>query len=388
MRDDPATKADALAAGRRPAAMAFVDLQAQRRRLGTGVERAIARVLDRGSFIMGPEVVELERRLAAFCGARHVLACANGTDALILSLLAGGIGRGDAVFVPTFTFAATAEAVVLAGATPVFVDVLESSATIDPASLDTAVGRARTLHLRAAAVIAVDLFGHPADYPALEAVARKHGMMLIADAAQSFGSALGSRPVGTMGDIVTTSFYPAKPLGCYGDGGAVITDDDGLADRVRIMRLHGRAAHAPEHSCVGLNSRLDTIQAAILIEKLAIFPDEIAARQRIADRYAAGLHDIARVPTLAPGARSVWAQYTIRLRDRDLAAARLAALGIPTAVYYARPLHRQAAFHLFPTVPGGSPVSDHLCETVLSLPMHAYLSVEDQDRIIAALRSA
>jgi dTDP-4-amino-4,6-dideoxygalactose transaminase len=388
MRDQPAVKADIPAAARQLVPLAFIDLQAQRRRLGLRLEQAMARVMAHGAFIMGPEVAEIERRLAAFCGARHAIACASGTDALVLALMAKGIGRGDAVVVPAFTFAATAEAVVLAGATPVFADVLDSTATLDPASLEAAIGHARALGLNLKAAIAVDLFGHPADYPTLDTIARAHGLTLIADAAQSFGSALGARPVGTIGDIVATSFYPAKPLGCYGDGGAVFTADDGLAARLRTLRLHGRAAHGPEHDCVGLNSRLDTLQAAILIEKLAIFPEEIAARQRVADRYEAGLRDLVEVPRLAPGARSVWAQYTIRLSERERVAARLAEVGIPTAVYYARPLHRQAAYRSYPVAPGGATVAEQLSDSVLSLPMHAYLDEDDQDRIIAALRAA
>jgi dTDP-4-amino-4,6-dideoxygalactose transaminase len=368
--------------------MAFIDLQAQRRRLGARLDQAMARVMDHGSFIMGPEVAELERRLAAHCGARHAVSCANGTDAILLALRALGIGPGDAVFVPTFTFAATAEAVVLAGATPVFVDVRDACATIDPASLEAAIGQARASKLRIAAVIAVDLFGYPADYPALEDIARASGMLLIADAAQSFGGALGSRRIGTMGDIVTTSFYPAKPLGCYGDGGAVFTADDAVADRIRTLRLHGRAPHAPEYNAIGLNSRLDTIQAAILIEKLAVFNEEIAARQRVADRYEAGLSDLMWVPRLEPGVTSVWAQYTVRVPDRQRVVTRLAAAGIPTAIYYAPALHRHPAYRSFPIAPGGTPVADHLSEVVLSLPMHAYLSAEDQDRVVTALRAA
>jgi dTDP-4-amino-4,6-dideoxygalactose transaminase len=368
----------------------FIDLQAQRHRLGDRIDRAIARVLEHGRYILGPEVAELERQLAAFCGARHVIGCSNGTDALVLGLRAKGVTSGDAVLVPSFTFAATAEAVALVGATPVFLDVAEDSFNLDPAGIAAGVAAAKTAGLTPRGLIAVDLFGQPADYDAVGAAAATHGLWLMDDAAQSFGAAWRGRKVGTLAEITTTSFFPAKPLGCYGDGGAVFTDDDGLADLLRSLRVHGQGTDRYDNVRIGINGRLDTLQAAILIEKLAIFPEEIAARDRIAARYNEALGDVVTVPRLTPGATSVWAQYTVRLRgqDRNAIAKALAADDVPTAIYYPLPLHRQQAYRHYPVAGNGLPVSDRLAGDVLSLPMHPYLDVATQDRIVAALRRA
>jgi dTDP-4-amino-4,6-dideoxygalactose transaminase len=371
-----------------PAAIPFIDLQAQRRRLGSRIDRAIARVLEHGQFIMGPEIAELERQLAAFTGVAHVLACGNGTDALLMGLMAKGIGPGDAVFMPAFTFTAPAEVAAILGATPVFVDVEEDSFNLDPASLKAAVAACRGSGLRPKAVIAVDLFGQPADYGAIVAIAEENGLVLLEDAAQSFGARLGGRAAGGFGAMAATSFYPAKPLGCYGDGGAVLTDDPELAAVLASIRIHGQGHDQYDNVRVGFNGRMDTIQAAILIEKLAVFPAEIIARQGVAARYAAGLSNLVKVPRLAAGVTSVWAQYAILLDDRARVAAALRAQGIPTAVYYPRPLHRQRAYENCPVAPGGAPVSERLSERVLALPMHAYLDEATQDRIIAAVRAA
>jgi len=369
--------------------MEFIDLQAQRRRIGPRLDEAIARVLAHGRFVLGPEVGELEARLAGFCGARHAVACANGTDALQLSLMALEIGPGDAVFVPAFTFAASAEAVVLAGATPVFVDVLDADFSLDAASLEAAVAACRQAgRLRPAAVMPVDLFGQPADYAAVAAVADRHGLVVLADAAQSFGARWLDRDVGTLGRLTATSFFPAKPLGCYGDGGAVFTDDAQLAERLVSLRVHGQGEDKYRNLRVGLNSRLDTLQAAVLLAKLEIFPEEIAARQRVAARYTAGLGNLAATPRLAPGRTSVWAQYTVRLPERDRVAATLRAAGIPTAVYYPVPLNRQPAYRGAPTAPAGVPVAERLASEVLSLPMHPYLDAATQDRIVEAVGRA
>ena len=270
--------------------IAFIDLQAQRRRMGRRIEDAIGRVLEHGRFIMGPEVRTLEEQLAEFAGVKHVVTCASGTDALQLPLMAWGIGRGDAVFVPAFTFAATAEVVALVGATPVFVDVLDDSFNMDATSLEAAITSvAAQGRLNPAAVIPVDLFGRPADYDALLPVAERHGLRVLADAAQGFGATYGGKRAGSIGDAAATSFFPAKPLGCYGDGGAVFTDDDDVAAVLRSLRVHGQGADKFNNVRIGVNGRLDTVQAAILLEKLAIFEDEIAARQMVADGYAAGL---------------------------------------------------------------------------------------------------
>ncbi len=371
------------------APIAFIDLQAQRRRIGDRIEAAIGRVLEHGRYVMGPEVRVLEERLAAFAGVRHVVSCASGTDALQLPLMAWSIGPGDAVFVPAFTFAATAEVVALVGATPVFVDVLPDSFNMEPASLDAAIEATRAEgRLRPAAVIPVDLFGQPADYDALQPVADRHGLRLLADTAQGFGAHYRGRRTGSIGDAASTSFFPAKPLGCYGDGGAVFTDDDELAAILRSLRVHGQGTDKYDNVRIGVNGRLDTMQAAILLEKLAIFEEEIAARDRVANAYSAALAGVSETPALIPDATSIWAQYTIKIDDRDGVADRLKAAGVPTAIYYPRPLHRQTAYRDYPTAPGGLPVSEALADRVLSLPMHPYLDRATQDRIIAAVIDA
>ena len=368
----------------------FIDVAAQRRRLGRRIDDAIARVLAHCRFVMGPELPALEAELAAFCGARHAIGVASGTDALLLALLAKGIGPGDAVFCPAFTFAATAEPVALINATPVFVDVEEASFNLDPLSLERAIATAKQRGLRPKAVIPVDLFGRSADYDAIAPVAAAERLFVIADAAQSFGATYKNRPVGTLAPVTTTSFFPAKPLGCYGDGGAIFTDDDEVAGILRSLRVHGQGADKYDNVRIGITGRLDSIQAAVLIEKLKIFPDEIAARDRAARRYHDGLGDVAVVPRIAEGLSSVWAQYTIRLPAgrRAEVAARLDADGVPTAIYYPKPLHRQEAFRQSLVAGNGLPVTDRLAAEVLSLPMHAYLDEPTQDRIIDAVRRA
>ena len=372
------------------APIAFIDVAAQRRRLGRRIDDAIARVLAHCQFVMGPEVHALEAELAAFCGARHAICVASGTDALLLALLAKGIGPGDAVFCPAFTFAATAEPVALLNATPVFVDVEEASFNLDPLSLERAIATAKQRGLRPKAVIPVDLFGQSADYDVIAPVASAEGLFVIADAAQSFGATYKGRQVGTLAPVTATSFFPAKPLGCYGDGGALFTDDDEMAGVLRSLRVHGQGADKYDNVRIGITGRLDSIQAAVLIEKLKIFPDEIVARDRVARRYRDGLGDVAIVPRVGDGLASVWAQYTIRLpagRRADVAA-RLHADGVPTAIYYPKPLHRQEAFRQSPVAGNGLPATDRLAEEVLSLPMHAYLDEPTQDRIIDAVRRA
>ena len=373
-----------------PMPISFIDVAAQRRRLGRSVDEAIARVLGHCQFILGPEVRALETKLAEFCGARHVVTCASGTDALVLVLMAQGIGPGDAVICPSFTFTATAEVVVLVGATPVFADVEEGSFNLDPASLQRACVAAREAGLRPRAVIPVDLFGQPADYDRINPIAEAESLFVLDDAAQAFGATYKNRRIGALAPATATSFFPAKPLGCYGDGGAVITDDDELAQVIHSLRVHGEGRGKYDCVRIGLNGRLDTIQAAVLMEKLRIFPEEILARERIARRYSAGLADVTTVPRLAPGSTSVWAQYTLRLPPgrRDELAATLKAQGIPTAIHYPIPLHRQQPYQQFPIAAGGAPVSERLSEEVISLPMHAYLEEATQDRIIEAMRRA
>jgi dTDP-4-amino-4,6-dideoxygalactose transaminase len=363
----------------------FIDLQAQRVRLGRRIEERIERVLAHGVFVMGPEVAELETQLAAFVGARHCVSCASGTDALQIALRARRIGPGDAVIVPSFTFVAAAETVALVGAVPVFADVRESDFTIDPASVPGALAAARALGLRPAAIIAVDLYGQPADYPVLTDIARAERLFLLADAAQSFGAALDDRRVGSFADATTTSFFPSKPFGCYGDGGALFTDDDELARMFRSLRQHGQGTDRYDHRMVGINGRLDTLQAAVLLAKLELFEEEISARQDVANRYSQALASLVTVPTIRPGVLSVWAQYTIRLPERDRIAALLKTQGIPTAIHYPRPVHRQPAYADYPVALGGVAVSERLSADVLSLPMHAYLDPATQDRVLGSL---
>jgi len=369
----------------------FIDVGAQRQRLGKSLDAAVSRVFAHCQFINGPEVMQLEAELAAFSGAKHVVTCSSGTDALLMVLMAKGVRPGDAVLCPSFTFSATGEAVALTGATPVFVDVDETTFNMDAASLERAIATARQLGLDPKAVIPVDLFGQSADHDAIAAVAEGEGLFVLDDAAQGFGASYKGRRLGTFGLATATSFFPAKPLGCFGDGGAIFTDDAELAATLRSIRVHGQGSDKYDNVRLGLTARLDTVQAAILIEKLKIFEDEIAARKEVADRYARGLGNVVTVPRLAGGCSSIWAQYTIRLpegRDRDGFAAALKAQGIPTAIYYPKSMHQQTAYREFPVADGGLAVSERLSSDVISLPMHAYLDEETQDQIIAAVRGA
>ena len=360
----------------------FIDLQAQRARIADKIDAAIARVLEHGQFILGPEVKSLESQLASFCGAAHCVANANGTDSLYLPLLAWNAGPGDAVFCPSFTFAATAEVVPWVGATPVFVDVLPDTYNMDPASLEAAIeGVKREGKLNPKVVIAVDLFGQPADYPAISRICRAHDLKLIADSAQGFGCTLHDQHPMAWADCTTTSFFPAKPLGCYGDGGATLTNSETDMGVMRSFALHGAGSDKYDNIRIGMNSRLDTIQAAILLEKLAIFQDEIKARNEAADRYRALLSPFVRTPAVIEGGVSTWAQYTIEAEERDALAAHLREAGIPTAQYYPKPLHQQTAYREFPCGAGGMAVSDDIADRILALPMHPYLKAADQEMI-------
>lgn len=366
-------------------AIPFIDLQAQRSRIGDRITAAIEAVLSHGQFILGPEVATFESRLAAFCGVGHAIGCASGTDALLLALMARGVGPGDAICVPAFSFPAAAEVVALLGATPVFADVTAADFNLSPDSLAAAC---ETAEPRLSGVIPVDLFGQPAAYEAINAIAEKYGLFVLGDAAQSLGASLHGRRTGALAEVTATSFFPAKPLGCYGDGGAVLTDDEATAKLVRSLRMHGQGASKYDNVRIGINGRLDTLQAAILIEKLEIFGAEIVSREAVAQRYADGLSDVAAVPRVGAGASSVWAQYTLLLDNRDAVATRLRARGVPTAVHYPIPLDRQPAYREFPLAPGGAPVARRIAARVLSLPMHPYLEPATQDRIIEAVRAA
>lgn len=380
--------------------MQFIDLQAQYARIAGQVDARIMSVVRSGRYILGPEVKELETALAGFGATAHALGCANGTDALVLPLMAWDLRPGDAVFCPSFTFTATAEVVPWLGATPVFVDVDPHTYNMDPQHLEASIEMVKAQgRLNPRVVIAVDLFGQPANYPAISAIAQKHGLKLIADSAQGFGCTLDGHHPAHWSDITTTSFFPAKPLGCYGDGGAVLTDNAELVEILESLAVHGKAMprdiagrafeHDPKYWNVriGMNSRLDTIQAAVLLEKLAIFPDEIAARNRIAARYNEHLEGVVdAVPHVIKGGVSTWAQYTIEHARRDELAAHLKARGIPTAVYYPIPIHAQEPYAKYPSGPDGLPVTEAKAARVISLPMHPYLEEDVQDGIIKAIR--
>lgn len=381
--------------------MQFIDLQAQRARIENEINTAIQTVIEHGRYVMGPEVAELEAQLSAFGEASHVISCGNGTDALALALMAWKLRPGQAVFCPSFTFVATAQVIPWLGAKPVFVDIDPVTYNMDPASLEAAIeDTIKRGEAKPEIVIAVDLFGQPADYPAIRSICDKYGLKLIADTAQGFGCTLDGKHPMHWADVATTSFFPAKPLGCYGDGGVVLTNDRALGELIESLRVYGKVTptdaaerqfrHDPKYLSlrVGMNSRLDTLQAAVLLEKLKIFGDEIDMRQRVADRYAEGLKDhVLSVPGVIETGRSVWAQYVIEHEDRDGLQAHLRDKGIPTAVYYPVPIHMQDFALDYPHGPGGLPVTEAKAQTVLALPMHPYLSASDQDLIIDAIRS-
>lgn len=381
----------------------FIDLQAQYARIGNAIEQRVLKVLRSGQYILGPEVTELESKLAQFTGVRHCVSCASGTDALQIALLAQGVGPGDAVFVPTFTFVATAEVVSLLGATPVFVDIDPSSFNLHPAALEMAIRSVLSndaashvlprngVKLRLRGIIPVDLFGQPADYARINAVAAKHGLFVIEDAAQSFGAASSGDRAGKLAPVACASFFPAKPLGCAGDGGALFTDDDAQAELFRSVRVHGQGSDRYENVRLGLTGRLDSVQAAVLLAKLDIFVDELAARERIAARYTQSIS--ARglglaTPHLAAGMSSAWAQYSVLARDSAHRAAcqqSLKSAGIPSMIYYPKPLHLQTVFSALGYRVGDFPVAEDCAARIFSLPMHPYLDAATQDRVVAAL---
>ncbi|WP_170542360.1 DegT/DnrJ/EryC1/StrS family aminotransferase [Ruegeria conchae] len=368
--------------------MQFIDLAAQQERIRDKIDARIAAVLSHGAYIMGPEVKELEEALAAFCGAKHCISCANGTDALQLALMALEIGPGDAVFIPSFTFAASAEVVPFVGATPVFVDIDLDSYNMSPNSLVRAVEHARVNGLRPAAVMPVDLFGRPAEYVTLEQIADNFDLQLICDSAQGWGACYKGRTTGSIGRITTTSFFPAKPLGCYGDGGALFTDDPELAAVLDSFRVHGKGIEKYDNVRIGVNSRLDTLQAAILLEKLALYAEEITAREAIAQRYTSALSTHFVTPDIPHDVQSTWAQYTLRAKSAEQRSEVMASLkkqGIPTAIYYPKPLHYQTAYRDFPADPEGLRNSETASTCVFSIPMSPYLTQDDQEKVIAAL---
>ncbi len=377
--------------------MEFIDLKKQYDRIKPRIQEGINGVLRHGKFIMGPEVGELETRLASFVGAKYCVSCASGTDALLLSLMAHEVGPGDAVFTTPFTFIATAEVICLLGATPVFVDIDPDTYNIDPGKLLKTIEEVKAGSVRSATVgkklhpkgiIPVDLFGLPADYDEINRFAKAHGLFVLEDAAQSLGGSYKGRRVGNLADMAATSFFPAKPLGGYGDGGAIFTNDEAMGNRVRSLREHGKGSHKYDNVRIGINGRLDTLQAAILLPKLEIFENEIKERQEVAARYTNAFGNIAKVPHIPEGLLSAWAQYSLVIDKRDSYVNKLKECGIPTAIYYPRPLHLQTAFSRLCYRQGDFPVAENMSERIFSLPMHPYLELRDQDKIIAAVKDA
>ncbi len=369
----------------------FIDLASQQARIRERIDHNLATVLDHGAYIMGPEVLAIEARLAQSAGTKHCISCSSGTDALILALLAQGLRPGQGVIVPSFTFAASAEVMPVLGAVPVFAEIDPQTFNLDPAGLAAAMTAASAAGVEIVGIIGVGLFGQPADYTAIGAFAAANGLWVIDDAAQSFGASWDGVPVGQLADLTCTSFFPAKPLGCYGDGGAVFTDDDDKAEIMRSCRIHGMGRTRYENIRIGMTARLDTMQAAVLDAKLDIFEDELARRQQVAERYATMLGNLVETPRLAAAATSSWAQYTIKLpegADRDHVATVMRAHDVPTAVYYPVPMHQQPPYRNFPVADGGLDVTSDLCARVLALPMHPYLEASVQEQIAAALATA
>ena len=364
----------------------FIDLKSQYAALKSDIDARIAAVLDHGTYIMGPEVRELEEQLAAFCGVKHAVAVSSGTDALLVALMAAGIGPGDAVLVPALTFTATAEVILVAGATPVFVDVDPKTCNIDPDDLNLRIEQTlENNKLRPKAVIVVDLYGLPADYTAINTIAETHELLVIDDGAQAFGATLNGKRVGALAPMTATSFFPAKPLGCYGDGGAVFTDDDDQAALFKSIRVHGSGATKYEVARVGLNARMDTIQAAVLLAKLSVFEQELVARETLATLYDDRLGDKVERQARIPGATNAWAQYTVMTDHRNALAANLKDQGIPTAIYYPSPMHLQTAYREYGDGEGSLPGCEGLSSRVISLPMHPYMDKETANGICDAV---
>ena len=380
----------------------FIDLNAQQQRIRDAVLRNITRVLDHGQYIMGPEIRELEEKLAGYVGARYAVSCSSGTDALLMALMAYGAGPGDAIFTSPFTFVATAEVISLLGATPVFVDIEPDTFNIDPMKLEQAVDALEKkdpeIHplprgfegLRPKGIIPVDLFGQPADYDAINALAQKKGLFVIEDAAQSFGAEYRGKKACALADVAATSFFPAKPLGCYGDGGMVFTDDSALYEHLTSVRVHGKGSDKYDNIRIGINGRCDTLQAAILLAKLEIFPEEMDLRQEVAGRYTDALRSSGDIqtPQVKDGRLSAWAQYSLVSGKKEDILDALKKAGIPTAIYYPKPLHLQGAYTYLGYKPGDCPVSEITAGKIFSLPMHPYLTKEEQQKITDVILGA
>ncbi len=365
----------------------FIDLKAQQRRIRTSLDQRIAKVLDHGAYIMGPEIAELEGVLAKYVGVKHCIACASGTDALLMPLMAYGIGPGDVMFTSPFTFIATAEVVALLGASVVYVDIDPKTYNIDPAKLDESITKflKNPAGKKAKGIIPVDLFGQTAEYDPIEQIAKKHGLFVLQDAAQSFGAIYRGKKAGSSGDVGATSFFPAKPLGGYGDGGAIFCNDDGMMQKLRSIRVHGQGSDKYNNIRIGINGRLDTMQAAILLAKMEIFEEEIGLRNKVAARYSEKLKGKIVTPFIEKHCISAWAQYSLQTEHRDEMLKKLKSRGVPTAVYYPKPLHLQDAFKHLGYSRGDFPVSERIADSIFSIPMHPYLNEPDQDYIVNAI---
>jgi len=370
--------------------MEFIDLKKQQKRIRAKVEKRILAILDHGKYIMGPEVYELEAKLADFVGVGHCISCSSGTDALLIPLMAYNIGPGDAVITTSFSYIATAEVIKLLGAEPIFTDIYSATYNINPSDINGCIKKAESKGLRPKAIISVDLFGLPARYRLIKKIAQKHNLIIIEDAAQGFGGSIRKNNAGSLGNVSSTSFFPAKPLGCYGDGGAIFTNDKGLAEKMRSIRVHGSGEDKYENVRLGLNGRLDTIQAAILLEKLSIFKSELEARDKIARYYNEHITSEFVKPYIPKGYSSSWAQYSLLSRSKHQRGGiikRLRSLNIPSMIYYRIPMHLQRVFSNSGYKVGDFPISEKCSERIFSIPMHPYLKIEDQDKIINALNN-
>ena len=365
----------------------FIDLKAQQRRIRASLEQRITKVMDHGAYIMGPEIAELEEKLSKYVGVKHCIVCASGTDALLMPLMSYDVRPGDVIFTSPFTFIATAEVVALLGASVVFVDIDPRTYNIDPVKLDEAIQKfvKNSSGKKVRGIIPVDLFGQTADYDPIETTAKKYGLFVLQDAAQSFGGTYKGRKAGSSGHVGATSFFPAKPLGCYGDGGAIFCNDDAMMQKLRSIRVHGQGSDKYNNIRIGINGRLDTMQAAVLLAKMEIFDEEIGLRNKVASRYSDKLNGHVTTPFVHPDCVSVWAQYSILAEGRDEMLKKLKSKGVPTAVYYPKPLHLQDAFRDLGYKRGDFPISERIADSIFSIPMHPYLSAEDQDYIINAI---
>ena len=365
----------------------FIDLKAQQQRIRASLEQRIKKVMDHGAYIMGPEIMELENHLAKYVGVNHCVVCGSGTDALLMPLMAYGIKPGDVIFTSPFTFIATAEVVALLGATTVFVDIDPRTYNMDPGKLEEEIQKFRKNNsgMKAKGIIPVDLFGQTADYDPIETVAKKYDLFVLQDAAQSFGATYKGRKAGSMGNVAATSFFPAKPLGCYGDGGAVFCNDSAMMEKLRSIRVHGQGSDKYNNVRIGINGRLDTMQAAVLLAKMEIFDEEIRLRNKVASRYSENLKNKTVTPYVPREFVSVWAQYSVLAEQRDAMLEKLKSRGVPTAVYYPKPLHLQEAFRSLGYKKGDYPVSERIADSIFSVPMHPYLTEDVQDYIVESI---